>query len=136
MFVLCPRCELNYIEEEEEFCKICKAEMGLIDPNEVFMPEDDEVSEGKLCPICKINYIEDDEEMCLMCKREKDTVGCGVWASHCGGFSCGRAWTLGWLSSCHTQALKCVGFRSTVQGLGGRGVWALECRLSGCSAWA
>jgi hypothetical protein len=46
--------------------------MGLIDPNEVFMPEDDEVSEGKLCPICKINYIEDGEEMCLMCKREKE----------------------------------------------------------------
>ena len=41
MFILCPRCELNYIEEEEEFCKICKAEMGLIDHNEVFMPEDD-----------------------------------------------------------------------------------------------
>jgi hypothetical protein len=72
MFVLCPRCELNYIEEEEEYCKICKAELGLIDPSTVFMPEDDDVSEGKLCPICKINYIEDDEEMCLMCKREKE----------------------------------------------------------------
>ena len=72
MFILCPRCELNYIQEDEEYCKICKAELGLIDPNEVFLPEDDEVSEGKLCPICRNNYIEGDEEMCQMCKREKE----------------------------------------------------------------
>ena len=28
--------------------------------------------------------------------------GCGVWASHCGGFFCCRAWALGWegFSSC------------------------------------
>ena len=72
MFVLCPRCELNYIEEEEEYCKICKAEMGLIDPSEVFMPEDEEVGENNLCPLCKINYVEEGEEMCVVCKREKE----------------------------------------------------------------
>ena len=40
---------------------------------------------------------------------------CSVWASHCGGFSCGA------------RALGCVGFSSC-------GSWALEHRLDSCSA--
>ena len=30
-FVLCPRCELNYITEEEGYCKICKRAMTVDD---------------------------------------------------------------------------------------------------------
>ena len=53
------------------------------------------------------------------------TLCCGAQASHCGGFSCCRAWALGtrtsvavacWLSSC--------------------GLQALECSLSSCGTWA
>ena len=25
----CPRCELNYIKDEEEYCEVCKQELGL-----------------------------------------------------------------------------------------------------------
>ena len=26
-FIKCPRCELNYIREEEQYCSVCKREM-------------------------------------------------------------------------------------------------------------
>ena len=33
---------------------------------------------------------------------------CGAWASHCGGFSCCRAWALGaWASVVVVQGLSC-----------------------------
>ena len=50
-FILCPRCELNYIEESEGYCKVCKASMGLID-DDILIPDDDEMSDEKLCPVC------------------------------------------------------------------------------------
>ena len=49
-YILCPRCELNYIEESEEYCTVCKAEMGLIDPG-ILIPEEEVESSEKLCPI-------------------------------------------------------------------------------------
>lgn len=70
-FILCPRCELNYIEESEGYCKVCKASMGLID-DDILIPDDDEMSDEKLCPVCKTNYISDDEDMCFECRRERE----------------------------------------------------------------
>ena len=70
-FVLCPRCELNYIEEGEEYCKVCKASMGLIDAS-ILIPDDDEMSGEKICPICKVNYIGEDEDMCIECRKERE----------------------------------------------------------------
>ena len=70
-YILCPRCELNYIEESEEYCTVCKAEMGLIDSS-ILIPEEEVESSEKLCPICKVNYIGDDEEMCFMCAKERE----------------------------------------------------------------
>ena len=58
-YILCPRCELNYIEEHEGYCKVCKAEMGLIDSG-ILIPDEDELGGEKLCPICKVNYIGED----------------------------------------------------------------------------
>ena len=45
------------------------------------------------------------------------TLSCAARASHCGGFSCCRAWALGY-----------TGFSSC-------GSWALEHWLSRCSTW-
>ena len=70
-FKKCPRCELNYIEESEEFCKVCKAQMGLIDGSHL-ITDDEEEGVDKLCPICKTNYISNDEDMCIDCRREKE----------------------------------------------------------------
>ena len=51
------------------------------------------------------------------------TLRCGVQASHCGGFSCYGAQTLG------AQASVVV-----ARGLSSCGSEALECRLSSCGA--
>ena len=67
-YVLCPRCELNYIEESEGYCKVCKARMGLIDASTLIPDEDEDTPEEKLCPICRVNYISADEDMCSDCR--------------------------------------------------------------------
>ena len=51
--------------------------------------------------------------------------GCGVWASHCRGFSYCGAWALGVRASV-----------VAARGLSSCGLWALECRLSSCGARA
>lgn len=71
VYMLCPRCELNYIEESEEYCTVCKAELGLIDAS-ILIPEDDVDTGEKLCPVCKVNYIGEDEDMCFMCAKERE----------------------------------------------------------------
>ena len=53
------------------------------------------------------------------------TLHCGVWASHCSGFSCCRAWALGaWVSVVVAHRLSSCGSR------------ALEYRLSSCGTRA
>ena len=49
------------------------------------------------------------------------TLPCGVWASHCGGFSC-----------CGAQALGARASVVAARGLSSCGSRALECRLSSC----
>lgn len=69
-YIKCPRCELNWILEENEVCDVCKAELGV----EGFTLLDDE-DEDMLCPICGANYIEHGERMCADCKnKQKDDV--------------------------------------------------------------
>lgn len=67
---ICSRCELNWISDDEEYCPVCKADLGLeggITLN--LKSEDDE----KLCPICQENYIEADEIMCDECRKKKES---------------------------------------------------------------
>lgn len=67
-YVKCPRCELNWILEENEYCDVCKAELGV----EGFTLLEDE-DEEMLCPVCGVNYIEHGERMCADCKsKQKD----------------------------------------------------------------
>ncbi|MCH5153255.1 MAG: hypothetical protein J1F68_04790 [Clostridiales bacterium] len=63
----CPRCELNYILQEEEMCDICKAELGL--DSRIVLLDDiiDDDEPLKLCPVCKTSYIGMDEDMCENC---------------------------------------------------------------------
>ena len=71
-YVLCPRCELNYIKEGEEYCAVCKAELKK-GPQLVFaVDEEDEQEELKLCPICHHNYIKPEEKMCSKCMEEME----------------------------------------------------------------
>lgn len=59
----CERCELNYILEEEDYCKVCKQEMKLE------KGEDDEDLE--ICPICGVNYMPVNQVKCDECAKKK-----------------------------------------------------------------
>ena len=59
-FIKCPRCELNYIKEEEQYCSVCKREMK------------GEVHEDpfELCSICNENPVMPGKDVCLICYKE------------------------------------------------------------------
>ena len=63
----CPRCELNYITQDQDMCDICKAELGL--DSKIVLLDDiiDDDEPLKLCPVCKTAYIGLDEDMCESC---------------------------------------------------------------------
>lgn len=59
-FIKCPRCELNYIREEEQYCPVCKREMkgeSREDPYE-------------LCSICNENPVMPGKDVCYLCYKE------------------------------------------------------------------
>ena len=63
-FIKCPRCELNYIQEGEQYCSVCKREMkGELkdDPYE-------------LCSVCNENPALPGKDMCLFCLKEMGKV--------------------------------------------------------------
>lgn len=67
-FIKCPRCDLNYIREDQEYCDVCKAELGL-GPSLVFAVENEKEKKVKICPICKQEEIDDDKDMCEKCRE-------------------------------------------------------------------
>lgn len=66
----CPRCELNWIPNSEEYCDVCKVELGKANIP-LIEDEDEELSEERICPECKVNYLEDGEDVCTACRAEK-----------------------------------------------------------------
>lgn len=60
----CPRCELNWIPEEEEYCDVCKAELKI---GGASLLEDEE---EELCPVCHVNYLEPGEKICSYCAQK------------------------------------------------------------------
>ncbi|MDE6442603.1 MAG: hypothetical protein K2L12_07640 [Clostridia bacterium] len=77
-YVKCPRCDLNYIDEEkQEYCDVCIAEMK---GNKLqFADLDDEDYEildaeldSELCPVCGINPVRPGEKMCEACRKENE----------------------------------------------------------------
>lgn len=71
-YVLCPRCELNYKLEADEYCDVCKAQLKL-GPQLIYSVEDEEET-GRLCPYCNANYISDEEDMCEQCKLAREDM--------------------------------------------------------------
>ena len=65
----CPRCEINYILEDEDYCEICKEELRGISHNEEF-PDDEE--DAAICPRCKVNYLNEGEKICESCAAEME----------------------------------------------------------------
>lgn len=69
----CPRCELNYILEGEDYCYVCKSEMKHHAENEDMDLLD--IEDMELCPICGQNYITEDQTMCDECKGKSKSEG-------------------------------------------------------------
>ena len=59
-FIKCPRCELNYIQEEEHYCSVCKREMKGESHDDPF----------ELCSVCNVNPVMPGKDVCLMCYKE------------------------------------------------------------------
>ena len=59
-FIKCPRCELNYIREEEQYCSVCKREMKGESHDDPF----------ELCSICNENPVMPGKDVCYMCYKE------------------------------------------------------------------
>ena len=59
-FVKCPRCELNYMQEGEQYCTVCM--------REVKGEAKDEYLE--LCSVCGENPVFPGKDLCLFCLKE------------------------------------------------------------------
>jgi len=60
----CPRCELNYILEDVDYCDVCKAEMKII-------ADDSFEDDMELCPVCGQNFVSVDQVMCDICAKKR-----------------------------------------------------------------
>ena len=76
-YVKCPRCELNYIDEEkQEYCDVCLAELHgnklqFADLDEEELEElDGELEQEELCPVCGVNTLRYGEKLCESCKQQ------------------------------------------------------------------
>ena len=58
--VKCPRCELNYITENEKYCKVCLREMKGDAPKD----------EIELCSVCNEAPALPGRDVCLFCLKE------------------------------------------------------------------
>ena len=76
-YKLCPRCDLNYITEDDDLCDVCKG-----NTQEINLDDDEIITEAEmlLCPICSQNYISEDEKACSEClakinaKKEEESL--------------------------------------------------------------
>lgn len=71
-YIICPRCELNFIDaDEREYCEVCEKELAG-DSSYVDELEDDVTEEMELCPLCGENYVKFGEKMCEECARKSE----------------------------------------------------------------
>lgn len=71
-YVKCPRCDLNYIDEDlQEYCAICLDEMK---GTSKYIDVTEEEEEMELCPYCGENMMKVGEERCEECKKKLSDV--------------------------------------------------------------
>jgi hypothetical protein len=58
--IKCPRCDLNYIREDEKYCKVCLRELK----------GDNTDDEVELCSICNEEPALPGRDVCLFCLKE------------------------------------------------------------------
>lgn len=62
-FVLCPRCELNYMSDKDTYCSVCMQEIRGTAPRD----------EVELCSICNENPVLPGKDVCAECLREMES---------------------------------------------------------------
>lgn len=67
-FKKCPKCELNYIREDEQYCNVCLREMRRV-AGKVKRDEDDE--EVLICTECGEAPAVRGSELCAECLKEQ-----------------------------------------------------------------
>ena len=72
-YIICPRCELNYIDaDEQEYCDVCVKELSGERTFADGFETEDAMEETELCPICGENYMVLGEKMCEECKKKSE----------------------------------------------------------------
>ncbi len=70
-YIICPRCELNFIDaDEQEYCDVCMKEISGERTFADDFENEDAAEEMELCPICGENYMPYGEKMCEECKKK------------------------------------------------------------------
>ena len=70
-YILCPRCELNFIDaDEQEYCEVCMKELTGVKSFIDNLEEEEGNEETELCPLCGENRMRFGEEMCEECKKK------------------------------------------------------------------
>ncbi len=71
-YIICPRCELNFIDaDEREYCEVCEKELAG-DTSYVDELEDESGEEMELCPLCGDMYMKVGQKMCEECARKSE----------------------------------------------------------------
>ena len=60
--VKCPRCELNYMNDGDKVCNVCRREMS-------GEPEKEDIAD--ICPECGENPVVKGYDVCLLCLQER-----------------------------------------------------------------
>ncbi|MGI6162073.1 MAG: hypothetical protein ACOYJD_08605 [Christensenellales bacterium] len=60
--VKCPRCELNYMQDSERYCEVCRREVRR---------EDKESEQPETCSECNENTAIKGKDICLYCLKER-----------------------------------------------------------------
>jgi hypothetical protein len=67
----CPKCELNYIREGEDYCEVCKREMKRAQARGRQPEEENEDDEVVLCSECGEAPVVRGGDLCISCLKEK-----------------------------------------------------------------
>ena len=67
----CPKCELNYIREGEDYCEVCKREMKRAQARSRQTEEENEDDEVILCSECGEAPAVRGGDLCISCFKEK-----------------------------------------------------------------
>lgn len=63
--VKCPRCELNYMDDGEKYCKVCTREIRSLDDSHDHL---------ELCVVCGERPAKSGSELCSQCIREHKSI--------------------------------------------------------------